>query len=84
MKTHKYYNTETKKIDQIQFPDYKKWHKENKGIWESEAYGNAKFKLEYIDENTGHVIVTRRTNSSNVKPKYLDILEGMNKLYTKN
>ena len=83
MKTYKYYNAETKKMDQIQFPDYEKWYKENKGVWVSEAYGNAKFTLEYVDENTAHVIVKRRTDSYKFKPKYLDIIERMNKIYTK-
>ena len=26
-KTYQYYNTDTKKIDTITFPDYKKWYK---------------------------------------------------------
>ena len=29
MKTYKYYNTETKRINEIQFADYKKWYREN-------------------------------------------------------
>ena len=40
-----------KKIDTIKFLDYKKWHKENKVVWNSIDYGKAQFKLRYHDEN---------------------------------
>ena len=39
-----YYDTYTKEIDQIKFPDYIKWYKEGKAVWRSHAYGNAQFK----------------------------------------
>ena len=50
-KTYEYYNVETKKVNVINFPDYKNWYKENKAVWNSEAYGNAQFKLHYLDED---------------------------------
>ena len=31
-KTYKYHNVEAKKMDVINFPDYKKWYKENKAV----------------------------------------------------
>ena len=31
-KTYEYYNTDTKKVDTITFPDYTKWCKENKAV----------------------------------------------------
>ena len=50
-KTYEYYKVETKKMDVINFPEYKKWYKENKAVWNSRAYGNAQFKLHYLDED---------------------------------
>ena len=44
-KTYEYYNADTKKMDTIKFPDYKKWYKENKAVWNSYNYGKAQFKL---------------------------------------
>ena len=54
-----YYNTDTKEIDQIKFSDYKKWYKEGKAVWDSRAYGNAQFKLEYISDTTAKRIIRR-------------------------
>ena len=57
-KTCEYYNVETKKMDVINFPDYKKWYKENKAVWNSRAYGNAQFKLYYLDEDYARIFIT--------------------------
>ena len=43
--TYEYYNVEIKKMDIINFPDYKKRYKENKAVWNSGDYGNAQFKI---------------------------------------
>ena len=40
-KTYGCYNVEIKKMDVINFPDYKKRYKENKAVWNSRDYGNA-------------------------------------------
>ena len=58
-KTYDYYNVEIKKMDAINFPDYKKWYKENKAVWNSRAYGNAQFKLHYIDNNYARIFSKR-------------------------
>ena len=79
-----YYNTGTKEIDQIKFPDYKKWYKEGKAVWNSKAYGNAQFKLEYVNDTTAKRVIRRRHDSAQNKGKLLKILERMNKIYTKN
>ena len=83
-KTYEYYNVETKKMDVINFPDYKKWYKENKAVWNSRAYGNAQFKLYYLDEDYARIFIKRREDSYSVKPNLMQILERMNKVYTKN
>ena len=41
IKTYKYYNTDAKKFETIDFPDYKKFYKEGKTVWDSIAYGHA-------------------------------------------
>ena len=58
-KTYGYYNVETKKIDVINFPDYKKWYKENKAVWNSRAYDNAQFKLHHLDEDCTRIFIKR-------------------------
>ena len=83
-KTYEYYNVETKKMDVINFPDHKKWYKENKAVWNSRAYGNAQFKLHYLDENYVYIFITRREDSYCKKSNFMQILERMNKVYTKN
>ena len=83
-KTCDYYNVETKKMDVINFPDYKKWYKENKAVWNSRAYGNAQFKLHYLDEDYAFIFIKRQEDSYSKKPNLTQILERMNKVYTKN
>ena len=83
-KTYEYYNTDTKKIDAIAFPDYKKWYKENKAVWNSIDYGKDQFRLQYEDENNAHLYIRRRQDPTVMKPKLMLILERMNKIYTKN
>ena len=58
-KTHEYYNAETKKMDIINFPDYKKWYKENKAVSNSRVYGNAQFKLHYLDGDQAGIFIKR-------------------------
>ena len=79
-----YYNTDTKEIDQIKFPDYKKRYKERKIVWNSNAYGNAQFKLENVNDTMAKRVIRRRHDSAQNKGKLLKILERMNKIYTKN
>ena len=81
-KTYEYYNLETKKMDAINFPDYKKWYKENKAIWNSRAYGNVQFKLHYLDEDYARIFIKRQEDPSSHKPNLMQILERMNKVYT--
>ena len=83
-KTYKYYNVETKKMDVINFPDYKKWYKENKAFWNSDAYGNAQIKLHYLDNDYACIFIKSREDVSSTKPNLIQILERMNKVYTKN
>ena len=71
-------------MDVIIFPDYKKWYKENKAVWNSRAYGNAQFKLHYLDSDYAHIFIKRREDSYSMKPNFMQILERMNKVYTKN
>ena len=66
-KTYEYYNVETKKMDVINFPDYKKWYKENKVVWNSRAYGNAQFKLHYLDGDYARIFIKRREGSYSMK-----------------
>ena len=58
-KTYEYYNVETKKMNVINFPDYKRWYKENKAVWNSRAYANAQFKLHYLHEDYAHIFTER-------------------------
>ena len=58
-KTYDHYNLETKKMDVINFPDYKKWYKENKAIWNSRSYRNAQFKLHYLDKDYARIFIKR-------------------------
>ena len=82
--TYEYYNTDTKKIDTITFPDYKKWYKENKGVWNSIDYEKAQFRLQYLqDENNARLYIRRRQDPTVMKPKLMLIIERMNKIYTK-
>ena len=83
-KTYECYNVETKKMDVINFPDYKKWYKENKVVWNSREYRNAQFKLHYLDEDYVRIFIKRREDSYSRKPNLMQILERMNKVYTKN
>ena len=68
----------------INFPDYKKWYKENKAVWNSRTYGNAQFKLHYLDNDYACIFIKRREDPSFHKPNLIQILERMNKVYTKN
>ena len=70
-------------MDIINFPDYKNWYKENKAIWNSRAYGNAQFKLHYLDEDYAHIFIKMREDRSSWKPNLMHTLERMNKVYTK-
>ena len=69
---------------QIKFPDYKKWYKENKAVWNSIDYGKAQFKLQYHDKNNARLLIKRREDSSLTKPNPMLILERIYKFYTKN
>ena len=71
-------------MNTIKFPDYKKWYKENKAVWNSIDYGKAQFKLQYHDRNNARLLIKRREDSSSTKPNLMLILERMNKFYTKN
>ena len=71
-------------MDVINFPDYKKWYKENKAVWNSRAYGTAQFKLHYRDEDYARTFIKRQEDSYSKKPNLMQILERMNKVYTKN
>ena len=73
-----------KKIDTITFPDYEKWYKENKAVWNSIDYRKAQFRLQYQDENNVHLYIRRTQDPTVMKPKLMLILERMNKIYTKN
>ena len=84
IKTYEYYNVETKKMDIINFPDYKNWYKEYKVVWNSRAYGNVQFKLQYLEEDYARIFIKRREDSYSMKPNLMQILERMNKVYTKN
>ena len=81
-KTYEYYNTDIKKM--VTFPDYKKWYKENRAVWNLIDYGNTQFKLQYQDENNARLYIKRREVPSPFKPKLTLILERMNKIFTKN
>ena len=71
-------------MDVINFPNYKKWSKENKAVWNSRDYGNAQFKLYYLDDDHAHIFFKRQEDLSSYKPNPMPILERMNKVYTKN
>ena len=71
-------------MDVINFPDYKKWYKENKAVWNSRAYGNAQFKLHNLYEDYARIFIKRQEDSYSKKPNLMQILERMNKVYTKN
>ena len=71
-------------MDVINFSGYKKWYKENKAVWNSRAYGNAQFKLHYLDEDYARIFIKRQDDSYSMKPNLMQILERMNKVYTKN
>ena len=58
-KIYEYYNVEIKKMYIINFPDYKKWYKENKAVWNSGDYGNAQFKLHYLDDDHARIFIKR-------------------------
>ena len=51
-------------MDVINFPDYKKWYKENKAVWNSRTYGNAQFKLHYLDDDYACIFIKRREDPS--------------------
>ena len=63
-KTYEYYNEETKKMDVINLPDHQKWYKENKAVWNSRTYGNAQFKLHYLDNDYACIFIKRREDPS--------------------
>ena len=44
-------------MDIINFPDYKKWYKENKAVWNSRTYGNVQFKLHYLDNDYARIYI---------------------------
>ena len=71
-------------MDVIHFSDYQKWYKENKAVWNPRAHGNAQFKLHYLDEVYACIFIKRREDSYSKKPNLMQILERMNKVYTKN
>ena len=71
-------------MDVINFPHYKKWYKENKAVSNSRAYGNAQFKLNYLDNDYARIFIKKREDSYSMKPNLMQILEKMNKVYTKN
>ena len=79
-----YYNTGTKEIDEIKFPDYKKWYKEGKAVRKPHAYGNAQVKLENVNDTTAKSVIRRRHDYAVNTRKLLRILKRMNKIYTKN
>ena len=62
-------------MDVINFPDYKKWYKENKAVWNSRAYGNAPFKLHYLDEDYARIFIKKREDSYSMKPNLMQSLE---------
>ena len=82
-KTYEYYNTDTKRMDTITFPDYKKWYKENNAVWDSRAYGHSQLKIEHVNDNLARKTLKRRDDSSSTDERYINILESMNKIYTK-
>ena len=73
-----------KKMDVINFLDYKKWYKENKANWNSRNYGNAQSKLHNLDNDYARIFIKRREDVSSRKANLIQILERMNKVYTKN
>ena len=70
-------------MDTITFPDYKKWYKENNAVWDSRAYGHSQLKFEYVNDNLARRTLKRRNDSSSTDERYANILESMNKIYTK-
>ena len=74
-KTYEYYNVETRKMDVINFPDYKKWYKENQVVWNSRDYDNAQFKLHYLDDYHARILIKKREDPSSYKPNLMQILE---------
>ena len=71
-------------MDVLNFPDYKNWYKENKAVWNSITFGNAQFKLHYLDEDDARIFIKRQEDSYSMKPNLMQILERINKVYTKN
>ena len=67
-----YYDTDTKEIDEIKFPDYKKWYKEGRVVWKSHAYRNAQFKLEYVNHTMANRVIRRRHESAKNKRKIIE------------
>ena len=47
-------------------------------------YGNAQFKLHYLDSDYARIFIKRREDVSSRKPNLIQVLERMNKVYTKN
>ena len=82
-KTYKCFNTNTEKMDEINFPDYKKWYKENKAVWNLADYGFAQFKLEYLDEKNVRRTIKRRQDTSADKKKINNFRENGQSLYKK-
>ena len=60
-------------MDVINFPDYKKWYKENKVVWNSRVYGNSQFKLHYLDEDYARVFIKRQEDNYSLKPDLMQI-----------
>ena len=79
-KVYKYIHVDAKKIDTIEFPDYKKWYEDGNAVWKSNRHKDAythKF-LKFNQSLSLRKIVEKR----NDLPKYKIMLEEMNKLYT--
>ena len=77
-KNYKYINAETKKINSIKFPDYKKWYETL--TWYSTCHKNA-FKIVFKKIDNSQVLM-RIYKERNNHSKYQRILDEMNKIWT--
>ena len=61
-KIYKYINAETKNIDMIEFPDYKKWYETKGAVWNSSRNKNAyKYMFEkYNNKETSRNIIKKK------------------------
>ena len=48
------------------------------------VYSNAQFELHYLDNEYPRIFIKRREDSYSIKSNRMQILERMNKVYTKN